>query len=90
MYDGGRAVPRDIDQSLHYLVTYLTALYGPDNTLAQERRTVGDLRLDDWSPETRRAFQQYLRDRGVFSEAATGTIGPTTIDAVDKWLGLRG
>jgi serine/threonine protein kinase/tetratricopeptide (TPR) repeat protein len=90
MYDGGRGVQRDTEQSLHYLVTYLTALYGPDNTLAQERGTVGDLRLDDWSVETRRAFQQYLRERGVFTDAADGTISARTIDAVDKWLGLRG
>jgi tetratricopeptide (TPR) repeat protein len=90
MYDGGRGVPRDIDRSLRYLVTYLTALYGPDNTLAQERGTVGDLHLDDWSADTRRAFQQYLRDRGTFTDVANGTIGISTIDAVDKWLGLRG
>ncbi len=90
MYDSGRGVPRDVEQSLHYLVTYLTALFGPDNTLAQERGTVGELHLDDWSIETRRAFQQYLRDRGVFSDAADGTITSRTIDAVDKWLGLRG
>jgi serine/threonine protein kinase/tetratricopeptide (TPR) repeat protein len=90
MYDGGKGVPRDVDQSLHYLITYLTALYGPDNTQAQERGTVSDIHLDDWSVDTRRAFQQYLRDRGVFQDAANGAIGITTIDAVDKWLGLRG
>jgi tetratricopeptide (TPR) repeat protein len=90
IYDGGRGVPKDIEQSLSYLVTYLTALYGPDNLQARERGTVGDLHLDDWSVETRRAFQQYLRDRGAFTDAANGVISTTTIDAVDKWLGLRG
>jgi serine/threonine protein kinase/tetratricopeptide (TPR) repeat protein len=90
MYDTGRGVQRDVDQSLRYLVAYFSSLYGPDNTLAQERGTVGELHLDDWSVETRRAFQQYLRDRGVFSGPADGNPGPATTDAVDRWLGLRG
>lgn len=90
MYDAGRGVPRDPDQSVRYLVAYLSSLYGPDNSQAQERGTVGDLHLDEWSVDTRRAFQQYLRDRGVFSGPTDGNVGPATTDAVNRWLGLKG
>ncbi|MDR3497102.1 MAG: PAN domain-containing protein [Ancalomicrobiaceae bacterium] len=90
MYDGGRGVPRDTAEALRFLVTYLSEIYGPDNAVAQSRGTVGELHLDEWSLETRKAFQAYLRDRGVFQDPIDGTIGGHTIEAVDRWLGLKG
>ncbi|MDR3372864.1 MAG: PAN domain-containing protein [Ancalomicrobiaceae bacterium] len=90
IYDGGRGVPRDPVQALDYLVTYLSEIYGPDNIVAHSRGTVGELHLDEWSLETRKAFQAYLRDRGLFQDPIDGTIGGHTIEAIDRWLGMKG
>jgi hypothetical protein len=88
-YDGGRGVPRSVDLAVRYLTQYLQIAYGPDNLVVRRRGALGDVGLEEWSLDTRKAFQQFLRQVAGFDDVVDGIIGGRSREAMERWLSIR-
>ncbi|MEJ1158485.1 protein kinase domain-containing protein [Prosthecomicrobium sp. N25] len=89
LYDGGRGVPRNVDLAVRYLTQYLQIAYGPDNLVVRRRGAIGDVGLEEWSLDTRKAFQQFLRQVAGFDDVVDGIIGGRSREAMERWLSIR-
>ena len=83
LYDGGRGTPRNIDLAVRTLTQYLQIAYGPDNLVVRRRGAIGDVGLEEWSLDTRKAFQQFLRQVAGFDDVVDGIIGGRSREGPD-------
>lgn len=88
-YDAGRGAPRNTEQAVRYLQRYLSIVYGQDNVVARRRGSINEIGFEEWSLDTRKAFQAFLRQNGGLTDEVDGVIGIRSREAIERWLGIR-
>ncbi|WP_407051777.1 protein kinase domain-containing protein [Methyloraptor flagellatus] len=88
-YDFGRGTPQNTDLAVRTLLDYLSVLFGPQNANARKRGSIGDFSFDDWSLDTRKGMQAFLKTAAGLEDELDGKVGPKTREALERWLGLR-
>lgn len=79
MYDRGKGVQRDVERAAELVLQAIEM----GNQFSYQQMTRNS---HAWTPEFRRALQKKLRDAGVFTGRIDGTIGASTITALNEYI----